>query len=324
MSVFERRRFLGRVKDAFDNLPSGICFFRPNGILVLCNRQMHRLAFALLGRDIQDMTKLTQALERPPGEGAVRERDALTLPDGSAWHFTRRAVTDGEGRDYIQFVASDVTELHRAAVELERKNGQLSQVAADLERINRNMAAITREEEILSMKMRIHNELGGSVLDLRRYYLSGGSGAGKAELVARWRRTLARLTGEIGQSDDTDALGELLETAEAIGVGIELDGDLPEDPFSALLLVCAMRECLTNAIRHAGGSRLLVALKNDGRTVRATITNDGERPAAPIAEGGGLGALRVRIEKAGGTMSVRSLPDFALTVTVPLKGDAYL
>lgn len=39
------RRYLLRrtVKDAFDNLPSGICFFDSNGIAVLCNRQMDRL-----------------------------------------------------------------------------------------------------------------------------------------------------------------------------------------------------------------------------------------------------------------------------------------
>lgn len=39
------RRYLLRrtVKDAFDNLPSGICFFDSNGIAVLCNRQMDRI-----------------------------------------------------------------------------------------------------------------------------------------------------------------------------------------------------------------------------------------------------------------------------------------
>ena len=30
------------VKEAFDNLPSGICFFDKNGILTLCNEGYHR------------------------------------------------------------------------------------------------------------------------------------------------------------------------------------------------------------------------------------------------------------------------------------------
>lgn len=40
------------VKEAFDNLPSGICFFDKNGMVTLCNYQMHRLVFALSGRDL--------------------------------------------------------------------------------------------------------------------------------------------------------------------------------------------------------------------------------------------------------------------------------
>ena len=28
-------------KQAFDNLPSGICFFNQNGAVTLCNRQMY-------------------------------------------------------------------------------------------------------------------------------------------------------------------------------------------------------------------------------------------------------------------------------------------
>ena len=48
------RRYLLRrtVKDAFDNLPSGICFFDSNGIAVLCNKQMDRLIYELKGSTV--------------------------------------------------------------------------------------------------------------------------------------------------------------------------------------------------------------------------------------------------------------------------------
>lgn len=38
-----------------------------------------------------------------------------------------------------------------------------------------------------------------------------------------------------------------------------------------------------------------------------------------MSEGGGLSSLRARVEKAGGTMSVRAAPEFELTVTVPIN-----
>ena len=38
-----------------------------------------------------------------------------------------------------------------------------------------------------------------------------------------------------------------------------------------------------------------------------------------ITEGGGLSSLRKKIESEGGTMAVRSLPEFELIVTLPKK-----
>ena len=49
------------VKEGFDNLPSGICFADRNGTVILCNRQMHRLCYALLGMDLPDKVVFTIA-----------------------------------------------------------------------------------------------------------------------------------------------------------------------------------------------------------------------------------------------------------------------
>ena len=57
------KRFIrNSVKEAFDNLPSGICFFDKNGILTLCNHQMYRLFFALTGKDLQSLSELQEFL----------------------------------------------------------------------------------------------------------------------------------------------------------------------------------------------------------------------------------------------------------------------
>lgn len=59
------------IKEAVDNLPSGVCFFDKNGFVVLCNRTMYRLAFAITGRDLQTFSELENALRNLP-EGAWR------------------------------------------------------------------------------------------------------------------------------------------------------------------------------------------------------------------------------------------------------------
>ena len=82
-----------------------------------------------------------------------------------------------------------------------------------------------------------------------------------------------------------DPLADLLRSAASIGVEIIHMGKMPENTAAARLIVYAIRECLTNAVRHAGGSRIFVVLTQTGDIVSAVITNDGEPPKAEIIEG---------------------------------------
>ena len=52
LRLWQAGRLKRMSKEAFDNLPSGVCFFNNHGIVTLCNRQMHRLVFSLSGRDL--------------------------------------------------------------------------------------------------------------------------------------------------------------------------------------------------------------------------------------------------------------------------------
>ena len=96
-------------------------------------------------------------------------------------------------------------------------------------------------------------------------------------------------------------------------------GELPGQDDAAYLLVCAVRECVTNAVRYAKASELYADFSETQNQVGVTVTNNGIAPAGPIREGGGLSTLRRRIERAGGTMDVQSQPYFKLTVTVPKR-----
>lgn len=325
MKLFKRKSLKSSIKEAFDNLPSGLCFFTEKGILVLCNYQMHRLVFALTGRDLQNITDLREALEDlPKSGGAKREGDFILLPEGDAWHFTEKLVKDDEGRSYIQFLAVNGTDLHEKTKELKEKNTKLAEMAARMENINKNIAAIMKEEEILSMKMRVHNEVGICVLSTRKYYLEGCREKQKEELLALWQKTLGLLKNGICQEDEADLYQELLEAAAIAGAKIILTGHLPQGPLPSYLIICAIREALTNAIRHGRGDQLFVKIKEDDTTAIATITNNGDSPKGEITEGGGLSSLRTRIEKAGGTMTIACLPEFTLIVSVLKEGGEVL
>ena len=56
----------------------------------------------------------------------------------------------------------------------------------------------------------------------------------------------------------------------------------------------------------------------------AAFRNDGISPQGKITEGGGLGSLRKKVEREGGTMAITSSPDFTLSVLLPKKGGEIL
>ena len=65
----------------------------------------------------------------------------------------------------------------------------------------------------------------------------------------------------------------------------------PENTESAQLAETAARECLTNMVRHAGGTRLESIGEKTASGWRIHSLNDGKAPDGPIIEGGGLSAL---------------------------------
>ena len=90
------------------------------------------------------------------------------------------------------------------------------------------------------------------------------------------------------------------------------------------MIVAAAAEALTNAVRHAGADELSIKLYESENKLEITFTNNGRRPAGEITEGGGLEALRLRLEEAGGSMKISARPYFVLNITLPMTAGGKL
>lgn len=321
-----KRSLRALIKQSVDNLPAGICFADARGIIVLCNRRMHSLCHTIMGTDLQNLEELRDALQAPRGGVTAAEDGALRFPDGTVWVFRESRITAG-GREYVQVQAMDATALYGKRAELERENQALEQTNARARRLYAQLDQTVREEETLAVKMRVHDEIGLCLLASRRA-LEEDAGLDALRAAGQmWQRAIAGL-GTVGGAEDSGAerssdapaaLGELIASARGIGLDIRLDGALPRDSADAYLLITAMRECATNAVRHAGANEMTVRLRTDRGRTAAVITNNGAPPRGPVTEGGGLSGLRRRVEGAGGTMEIVSRPAFALTVMLPEK-----
>lgn len=172
-----------------------------------------------------------------------------------------------------------------------------------------------REREYLTFKMKIHDDIGQSLSVLRQTLQSGAS----REETERQVKKLSLAAGTLVYSPDAgsdDPYDALLAEAAELGVEIRLDGMLPIEPNIYDLVVRAVRECLTNCVRHAHGTAVFVRITGIPGGYTVDVTNDGEKPRGPIREGGGLSALRQSIENAGGEMVLSHYPEFRLHFTL--------
>lgn len=322
------------IKESFDNLPSGICFADRHGVIILCNHQMHRLCYQLMGSDLQHIFELRNALSNPkPGVSYIdRSGWILHFPDGEVWGFRESTVTDRFGEPYAQMQASNLTELYKKRAELEKENLRLQQVNERAKRLYIQLDQTIREEETFAAKRNIHDRIGLHLLSTRQALTRESTLPQLQELGKMWKNEIESLpfvqmpcqavpVSAKQPRTATKALHEFIDSAAGIGVNVIMSGSLPRDDEKAYLLITAMRECATNTIRHAMGSKMKVLLRETKDTVLLEITNNGRQPRQEIVEGGGLSELRRRIEQISGTMQIKSRPVYRLTVILPRKED---
>ena len=83
-------------------------------------------------------------------------------------------------------------------------------------------------------------------------------------------------------------LDRFLQDAEVIGVKVNISGELPEQEELRRVMILAMRECLTNSVRHAGATTLHITIEKKEDSISVKITNDGRPPESEVVPKGGL------------------------------------
>ena len=317
-----KRQELSRdsVKQAMDLLPSGICYFTPSGSVKLCNMQMHILFRTLSQSDLQTLTELQDALAHcDAGSGVIRlshERQTYLFPDGKAWRYRQNVVTDEDGAVYTETIFSDMTELYHKKLELKEQIKQLNAISRELKLLSDNVLILTREKEVLSAKTKLHDYMGAGLIAMRQI-LRHNQTEEAANAIELLRQADSAIKNDNTYPQGRSELDGFMHDAEAIGIKVNLSGELPEQEELRCVMILAMRECLTNSVRHAGATALHVAVEKSGDSFSMKITNDGKAPETEVVPKGGLHNLYRHIADCGGTMEIQWKPVFVLTVVLP-------
>ena len=306
------------VQESLDNLPSGIVFFDGNGMPKLMNRKMYQICQNLAGRDIQNITELEEALGHPLKENVFYDVDlkVYCFADGSVWKFSEKEIITTAGDHFFQVLASEVSELYRNKVLLKEENQKLQEMSVAMKELSKNVITLTREEEMLSMKMRVHDNLGYSVLAAQRMLLRE-SEADRDVFLSQWKQTLDLLN-----KDNESVKGEQLhrqvqERAKILGVKIIYTGEQVWESHISELMDIILLEAISNCVRHAGASELYVKCSSGEQEWIMVITDNGQTTEKDVKEGGGLSGIRKRVEQCGGTLRICAESKFSIIVKIP-------
>jgi len=135
--------------------------------------------------------------------------------------------------------------------------------------------------------------------------------------LAEVRETISGYRGQ-GLAAELIRARKTLETA---GVMVECEAsEVPLSPAQETVLALALREAVTNVVRHAQAQRCSVRLSRDQEVCTLEIADNGRGADTP--EGNGLRGMRERLEAIGGSLQRRSEAGTRLVIHLPLASAA--
>ena len=213
---------------------------------------------------------------------------------------------------------------------------ELGTLAANVDRMSEQLRVLYEQladQERLRLARDLHDLLGHSLSlitiksQLARRLLASGDTARAASEVGDIEGVARESLQDVRRAVDGYRQPGLLSAiagartalaAAKITSTIEVDGDPLPTPVDAAL-AWAVREGITNVIRHSGAAACSIRLTRDGDEAHLEIADDGPLHA-PRAPGNGLRGLQERASAQGGRVDAGPLPDggFRLQLSIPL------
>jgi signal transduction histidine kinase len=155
--------------------------------------------------------------------------------------------------------------------------------------------------------------------------VESGARSSLSELKALLQRERADIdVDDVASSPLSAALAGIARNAENAGVAVRLDAEeaidvLPADVRTTVLRI--VQEAVTNVIRHAAASSVVVTLDVSSETVAVSVEDDGQGSQGGIRPGHGLMGMHERVELLDGTLEIASSASgFRVSAALPLQG----
>ena len=190
-----------------------------------------------------------------------------------------------------------IDDQHRALLAAQDEVRRLSRTA-ERERIARDLHDLLgRTLTLVSLKAELAARLAPTDPDRATAEMRDVAEAARDGL-AEVRAAVSGMTG----ASFARELDQSRAALAAAGIATTTDAQVVPDGEPGAVLGMALREAVTNILRHSEAERCHIAVETGPREVRMTVEDDGT--GGPVREGAGLTGMRARLAAAGGSLSV--------------------
>ena len=213
-----------------------------------------------------------------------------------------------------EIITFDITEVYKLHQKLNEQNKKLKENNKKILLSIDNIEELEKEKNLLKLKNKYHDILGQNLSILQQYLNKENITQENFEEI---KFMIQKMFIDIEDTDDTNAnLENLIKIHKKNGTDIIIDGKLPQNKETAKVFFEIIREATTNAIRHAGSSKVFVNIKETLEETYMIITNDGRKPSEFITENQGIKDMRRKVKKLGGMFYISTVPEFSVNISI--------
>ena len=292
------------LKEALDGLKTAVMFESEFNVIYE-NLAMKTLLEKLKIKQNQSSFEIWQSLKSRENSKIIDEQNILVFSDKKVYSFSiiKQSKT--------QIYAFDITKEYSTTIEIENKQNELKTKQTEILQMIENLDEIEKQKVVLTLKSKLHDIIGQrlfilhhilDVIDEKTFDLNSV------------KSLLKTMLDEIDndESNETQNLQNSIVTAfEMIGFNIEISGETPKETPKAKALIKIIRECATNAIRHANATKLFVNISDN----IIEISDNGKFANQSIIEGTGIKGMRLNAEILGGELSISIQNGFKVLIS---------
>ena len=213
-----------------------------------------------------------------------------------------------------EIITFDITEEYKLHQKLNGQNKKLKENNKKILLSIDNIEELEKEKNLLKLKNKYHDILGQNLSILQQYLNKEKISQENFEEI---KFMIQKMFIDIEDTDDTNTnLENLIKIHKKNGTDIIIDGKLPQNKETAKVFFEIIREATTNAIRHAGSSKVFVNIKETLEETYMIITNDGRKPNEFITENQGIKDMRRKVKKLGGMFYISTVPEFSVNISI--------